>query len=94
LRRPIPRASIVATGNDLAKFTAPDAAIDLEVLPTDGSATNLEHLRYDLGVKLASIQANPYQAFVKKAAAGKRHCQNENHAAADSPAAVQHRNSS
>jgi uncharacterized protein len=59
-----------AIGADLAKFVAPDANIDLEVLPTAGSAANIKHLRYDLGVKLAIVQADVYQAFLDRAAAG------------------------
>ncbi|MGE5526619.1 MAG: TAXI family TRAP transporter solute-binding subunit [Rhodospirillaceae bacterium] len=57
-------------GQDLAKFVAPDAGIDLEVLPTSGSAANIKHLRYDPGVKLAIVQADVYQAFVERAAQG------------------------
>jgi TRAP transporter TAXI family solute receptor len=64
------KGTYFAIGADLAKFVAPDANIDLEVLPTAGSAANIKHLRYDLGVKLAIVQADVYQAFLDRAAAG------------------------
>jgi len=57
-------------GLDLAKFVAPDANVELEVLPTDGSAANIKHLRYDAGVKLAVVQADVYQAFLDRADSG------------------------
>ena len=41
------KGTYYAIGQDLAKFVAPDADIKLEVLPTDGSAANIKHLRYD-----------------------------------------------
>jgi len=59
-----------AIGSDLAKFVAPDATIALDVLPTAGSAANIKHLRYDPGVKLAIVQADVFQAFLDRAAAG------------------------
>ena len=64
------KGTYFAIGNDLAKFVAPDATIDLEVLATAGSAANLKHLRYDPGVKFAIVQADVYQAFLDRAAAG------------------------
>jgi hypothetical protein len=66
------RGTYFAIGVDLAKFVAPDAAIKLEVLPTAGSAANIKHLRYDPGVKFAIVQADVYQAFLDRAAAGNR----------------------
>jgi len=65
-----PKGTYFAIGNDLAKYVAPDAGIELEVLPTAGSAANLKHVRYDAGVKLGIIQADVYQAFVDRSAAG------------------------
>lgn len=59
-----------AIGTDLAKFVAPEAGINLEVLPTAGSAANIKHLRYDPGVKFAIVQADVYQAFLDRAAGG------------------------
>ena len=67
-----PKGTYYAIGQDLAKYVAPDAGIDLEVLPTDGSAANIKHLRYDPGVKLAIVQADVYQAFIDRAGAGNR----------------------
>jgi len=66
------KGTYFAIGVDLAKFVAPDAAIKLEVLPTAGSAANVKHLRYDLGVKFAIVQADVYQAFIDRAATGNR----------------------
>jgi TRAP transporter TAXI family solute receptor len=64
------KGTYFAIGSDLAKLVAPDADIQLEVLPTAGSAANIKHLRYDPGVKLAIVQADVFQAFLDKAAAG------------------------
>jgi TRAP transporter TAXI family solute receptor len=67
-----PKGTYYAIAQDLAKYVAPDAGIDLAVVPTDGSAANIKHLRYDAGVKLAIVQADVYQAFLDRAAAGNR----------------------
>jgi TRAP transporter TAXI family solute receptor len=64
------RGTYFAIGTDLAKFVAPAADIDLEVLPTAGSAANIRLLRYEPGVKFAVVQADVYQAFVDRASAG------------------------
>jgi TRAP transporter TAXI family solute receptor len=64
------KGTYFAIGADLAKFVAPEAAISLQVLPTAGSAANVKHLRYDPGVKFAIVQADVYQAFLDRAAAG------------------------
>ena len=61
-----PKGTYFAIGNDLAKYVAPGADIDLEVLPTDGSAANIKMLRYEAGVKFAVVQADVYQAFVER----------------------------
>jgi TRAP-type uncharacterized transport system substrate-binding protein len=61
------RGTYFAIGNDLAKFVAPAADIDLEVLPTAGSAANIHLLRYEPGVKFAIVQADVYQAFIDRA---------------------------
>ena len=66
------KGTYFAIGVDLAKFVAPDATITLEVLPTAGSAANIKHLRYDLGVKFAIVQADVYQAFIDRAAQGSK----------------------
>ncbi len=62
------RGTYFAIGNDLAKLVAPGADISLEVMPTDGSAANIRHLRFDPGVKLAIVQADVFQAFVDRSA--------------------------
>ena len=63
-----PRGTYFAIGNDLAKFVAPQADIDLEVVSTDGSAANIRLLREAPGVKFAIVQADVYQAFVDRGA--------------------------
>ena len=64
------KGTYYAIGKDLAKFVAPDADIQLEVLPTSGSAANVKLMRYEPGVKLAVVQADVYQAFLDRAATG------------------------
>lgn len=66
------RGTYFAIGNDLAKMVAPQAGIDLEVVPTNGSAENIKLLRHEPGVKLAIVQADVYQAFVDHSAANNR----------------------
>ena len=61
-----PKGTYFAIGNDLAKFVAPNADVDLEVMPTDGSAANIKLLRFEPGVKFAIVQADVYQAFVDR----------------------------
>src|SRR3954464_10314739 len=62
------RGTYFAIGNDLAKMVAPRADIDLQVVPTSGSAENVKLLRHEPGVKLAIVQADVYQAFVDRGA--------------------------
>jgi TRAP transporter TAXI family solute receptor len=64
------RGTYIQIGRDLAKFIAPAADINLEVLPSAGSAENVQRLRYEPGVKLALVQSDVYQAFLDQAAAG------------------------
>mgnify|MGYP000343659243 CR=1 FL=1 len=59
-----------AIGTDLAKYIAPAADINLEVVATSGSAANIRALRSEPGVKLAVMQADVYKAFADRAAAG------------------------
>jgi hypothetical protein len=59
-----------AIGADLAKYVAPAADINLEVVATSGSAANIRALRSEPGVKLAVMQADVYKAFADRAAAG------------------------
>jgi uncharacterized protein len=66
------RGTYFAIGSDLAKFVAPGADIELEVVPTDGSAANIRLLREEAGVKFAIVQADVYQAFVERAASANR----------------------
>lgn len=62
------RGTYYAIAGDLAKMVAPQADIDLEVVPTSGSAENIKLLRQEPGVKLAIVQADVFQAFVDRAA--------------------------
>ena len=66
------RGTYIQIGRDLAKFIAPEANIDLEVLSSAGSAENVRRLRYEPGVKLAMVQSDVYQAFLDQAASGNR----------------------
>jgi hypothetical protein len=49
---------------------ATPAGIDLEVLPSKGSAENIQRMRFEDGVKFALVQSDVYQAFLDQAAAG------------------------
>jgi type II secretory pathway predicted ATPase ExeA len=64
------RGTYIQIGRDLARFVAPEAGIDLEVLPSAGSAENVQRLRREAGVKLALVQSDVYQAFLDQAQAG------------------------
>lgn len=64
------RGTYIQIGKDLAKFVAPQAQIDLEALPSAGSAENIHRLRYEPGVKLALVQSDVYQAFINQGNAG------------------------
>lgn len=64
------KGTYYAIGKDLAKIVAPDARIQLEVLPTPGSAENIKLLRFEPGVKFAIVQADVFQAFIDKAGGG------------------------
>ena len=54
------RGTYIKIGRDLAEFVAPAADIELEVLPSAGSAENVKLLRYEPGVKLALVQSDVY----------------------------------
>ena len=58
------RGTYSQIGRDLAMFVAPDAGIELEVLPSAGSAENVKRLRYEAGVKFALVQSDVYQAYL------------------------------
>ncbi|HXG49012.1 MAG TPA: TAXI family TRAP transporter solute-binding subunit [Methylomirabilota bacterium] len=64
------RGTYIQIGRDLAKYVADQADIDLEVLPSKGSAENVNRLRYEPGVKFALVQSDVFQAFQDEAAAG------------------------
>ena len=64
------RGTYIQIGRDLARYVAPRADIELDVLPSAGSAENVRRLRYEPGVKLAMVQSDVYQAFLDQAAAG------------------------
>ena len=64
------KGTYIVIGRDLATYVAPAAGIDLEALPTAGSAENIKRLRFEPGVKLALVQSDVYQAFLDQAAAG------------------------
>lgn len=58
------RGTYIQFGRDIASLIAAPADIELEVLPSAGSAENVRRLRYEPGVKLAIVQSDVYQAFV------------------------------
>jgi uncharacterized protein len=64
------RGTYIQIGRDLAKFVAPQAQIELDALPSAGSAENIHRLRYEAGVKLALVQSDVYQAFINQGNAG------------------------
>jgi len=64
------RGTYIQIGRDIAKFVAPDADITLEVLPSAGSAENVQRLREEPGVKFAIVQSDVFQAFLDQAASG------------------------
>jgi TRAP transporter TAXI family solute receptor len=64
------RGTYIQIGRDLAKFVAPPAQIELEAVPSAGSAENIHRLRYEPGVKLALVQSDVYQAFINQGNAG------------------------
>jgi TRAP transporter TAXI family solute receptor len=64
------RGTYIQIGRDIAKFVAPASDIDLEVLPSAGSAENVQRLRYEAGVKFALVQSDVYQAFLDQAETG------------------------
>jgi TRAP transporter TAXI family solute receptor len=66
------RGTYIRIGRDLATLVAPEADVDLEVLPSAGSAENVKRLRYEPGVRLAIVQSDVYQAFLDLARGGNR----------------------
>lgn len=64
------RGTYIQIGKNLAQFVAPSADIELEALPSAGSAENVKRLRFEQGVKFALVQSDVYQAFLDQAAGG------------------------
>jgi len=70
------RGTYIQIGKDLARYIAPLANIQLDALPSAGSAENVHRLRFEPGVKLALVQSDVYQAFLDRAAAGNADARN------------------
>lgn len=64
------RGTYIQIGADLAKWVAQPAGIDLEVMPSKGSAENVQRMRFESGVKLALVQSDVYQAYMDMANSG------------------------
>jgi len=64
------RGTYIQIGRDIASTVAPSADIELDVLPSAGSAENVRRLRYEPGVKFAIVQSDVFQAFLDQAAGG------------------------
>lgn len=65
-----PQGTYFAVGRDLARLVAPAADMELEVLATAGSATNVRTLRDDPSVRLAIVQADVLQGLAERRAEG------------------------
>lgn len=66
------RGTYIKIGRDLSEFIAPAAGVEIEAVPSAGSAENVRRLRYEPGVKLALVQSDVYQSFLDKAAGGNK----------------------
>ena len=66
------RGTYIQIGRDLAKWVADPADIELEVLPSKGSAENVQRLRYEPGVKFALVQSDVYQGLLDQADTGNK----------------------
>jgi TRAP transporter TAXI family solute receptor len=66
------RGTYIQIGRDIATLVAPQADVNLQVLPSAGSAENVRRLRYEPGVKLAIVQSDVYQAYLDVANRGNR----------------------
>jgi len=64
------KGTYIVIGRDLATYVAAPVDIELESVPSAGSAENIRRLRYEPGVKFALVQSDVYQAFLDQAAAG------------------------
>src|SRR6187200_1353036 len=58
------RGTYIQIGRDIASIVAPSADIELDVLPSAGSAENVRRLRHEPGVKFAIVQSDVFQAFL------------------------------
>lgn len=65
-----PQFTYYKIGLDLAKYIAPEAGINLEVLPSQGSIQNIVELRDTPGVKFAIVQHDVYQKYRDYASQG------------------------
>lgn len=66
------RGTYIQIGRDLAKWVADPADIDMEVLPSKGSAENVQRLLYEPGVKFALVQSDVYQGLLDQARSGNK----------------------
>ncbi len=64
------RGMYIQIGRDLSKYVADPAGMSLDVLPLQGSAENVQRMRYEAGVKFALVQSDVYQAYMDMAASG------------------------
>jgi TRAP transporter TAXI family solute receptor len=64
------RGTYIQIGQDLSKIVADPVGIDLEVLPSKGSAENVQRMRYEPNVKFALVQSDVYQAYLDMASSG------------------------
>src|SRR6185295_1326038 len=64
------KGTYIVIGRDLATYIAAPVGIELEALPSAGSAENVRRLRFEPGVKFALVQSDVYQAFLDQAAGG------------------------
>ncbi len=64
------KGTYIVIGRDLATYIAAPVDIELDSVPSAGSAENVRRLRYEPGVKFALVQSDVYQAFIDLAAAG------------------------
>src|ERR1700709_54063 len=61
------RGTYIQIGQDLSKWVAQPANIELEVIASKGSAENVQRMRFEPGVKLALVQSDVYQAYLDMA---------------------------
>lgn len=64
------RGTYIQIGQDLSKWVAQPAGINLDAVASKGSAENVQRMRFEPGVKLALVQSDVYQAYIDMANAG------------------------